>query len=147
MDERPLRDQLFLTVEDVAQRLGIAAQTVQDMIRRRVLGAIRVSQDYRVPAAAVNAYLRRQAEGASAQMQLPAIDTLSVSEMCERIAGLEERYGIGTTQFLILYNQDQDDPQWTAAHHRWAVMAQAVLEEERAVVRADHDEQVKSRAF
>jgi excisionase family DNA binding protein len=50
----------FLTVGEVAKRLGVCRSTVYQLCERRDLGHVRVSNAIRVPGVAVAAYLRRR---------------------------------------------------------------------------------------
>ena len=45
------------TLDEVARRLRVKASTVQSLIRRGELGALRVGKALRVPATALNSYL------------------------------------------------------------------------------------------
>ncbi len=126
MSDRLQRDEFFLTTAEVADRLRVHQRTVQNLIERKELGAIRVGSDYRIPVPALDAYLRRQATTDETREQLPRVTTPSIAELRGRVAEFEARHGMRTSEFLARYNDDQDAPSWTAEHHRWAAIAEAL---------------------
>lgn len=55
------RDEFFLTATQAARRLSTTERGVEVLIERKQIGAIQVDGAYRIPAPAVEAYLRRKA--------------------------------------------------------------------------------------
>ncbi|MFB9165248.1 helix-turn-helix domain-containing protein [Arthrobacter psychrochitiniphilus] len=58
MQESNLQDVNFLTVQEVAELMRVSKMTVYRMVHAGELPAVRFGRSYRVPASAVESYLR-----------------------------------------------------------------------------------------
>ncbi|MPZ62185.1 MAG: helix-turn-helix domain-containing protein [Propionibacteriales bacterium] len=57
--DQPLSESTFLTVAEVAAAMRVSKMTVYRLVHSGELPAVRVGRSFRVPAAAVDEYLRR----------------------------------------------------------------------------------------
>ncbi len=120
------KDAFFLTTDEVAKTLRVVPRTVQKMIERRELGAVRVGSDYRIPRPALDAYIERQTTTPETRQHLPTIARPSTQELKERLSAFEKKFGSSTKQFLSHYGADPEDPRWGREHHQWAALAEAL---------------------